>query len=101
MSPDLRKISILSTIVEEYISSALPVGSRTVSKKSHLDLSAANIRNIMADLTEEGYLQQPHTSAGRIPTPKGFRLYLDSCLKLAPLSGEKQKNIARNITNAL
>ena len=53
MSPDLRKISILSTIVEEYISSALPVGSRTVSKKSHLDLSAASIRNIMADLTEE------------------------------------------------
>ena len=100
MSPDLRKISILSTIVEEYISSALPVGSRTVSKKSHLDLSAASIRNIMADLTEEGYLQQPHTSAGRIPTPKGFRLYLDSCLKLAPLSGEKQKNIARNITDA-
>ncbi len=100
MSPDLRRISILSTIVEEYISSALPVGSRTVSKKSHLDLSAASIRNIMADLTEEGYLQQPHTSAGRIPTPKGIRLYLDSCLKLAPLPSEKQKNIARNITDA-
>ncbi len=100
MNLGIRQIKILSTIIEEYIVSALPVGSRTVSKKSQLNLSPASIRNIMADLTEAGYLQQPHTSAGRIPTPKGFRLYLDSCLKLDPLSDQKQENIAHNITRA-
>jgi len=81
MALDDRKKLILQAIVEDYINSAEPVGSRSISKKSELNLSAATIRNEMGDLEEMGLLAQPHTSAGRIPTTGGYRLYVDSLME--------------------
>jgi heat-inducible transcriptional repressor len=74
----LRDREILHSIVESYIETGEPVASRTVSRARHRDLSPATIRNVMADLYEEGYLSQPHTSAGRIPTAKAFREYVQT-----------------------
>src|SRR4051812_24559047 len=73
-----RHREILSSIVRTYIETGEPVGSRTISKLRQEELSAASIRNVMADLADEGYLSQPHTSAGRIPTAKAFRFYVGS-----------------------
>jgi heat-inducible transcriptional repressor len=73
----LRGREILTAIIETYISTGEPVGSRTLARRSSESLSAATIRNVMADLTEAGFLEQPHTSAGRIPTPAAFRYYVD------------------------
>lgn len=75
-----RKKKILQLIIEDYISTAEPVGSRAISKKHELGLSSATIRNEMSDLEDMGYLEQPHTSAGRVPSPLGYRLYVDSLL---------------------
>ena len=75
-----RKRKILNTIINEYISSAEPIGSRHISKHTNLGLSSATIRNEMADLEKEGYLEKPHTSAGRIPSVKGYRFYVDELL---------------------
>ncbi|MCX5863072.1 MAG: heat-inducible transcriptional repressor HrcA [Desulfomonile sp.] len=75
-----RSERILEAIVSEYIASGDPVGSRTLSKKRAIGLSAASIRNIMSDLTESGYITQPHVSAGRIPTDLGYRVYVDAML---------------------
>lgn len=91
--PD-REREVLTTIIETYIATALPVGSRAVSKQSPLGLSPASIRNIMADLTESGYLAQPHTSAGRIPTAKAFRFYLDEVMQQRPLPDAHKQRIA-------
>src|SRR3954452_3214996 len=77
-APQSRHVAVLHSIVEEYIESGEPVASRTVSKRFPENLSAASIRNIMADLDDEGYLSQPHTSAGRVPTEKAFRSYIRS-----------------------
>jgi heat-inducible transcriptional repressor len=86
-----RDRQILQSLIDEYILTAEPVGSRRISRKYHLDLSSATIRNVMADLEEMGYLHQPHTSAGRIPTEKGFRFYVDSILEVRDLTrGEKE-----------
>lgn len=76
-----RKKQILQAVIDEYISSAEPVGSRAVSKKNELGLSSATIRNEMADLEEMGYLIQPHTSAGRIPSDAGYRFYVNSLMR--------------------
>jgi heat-inducible transcriptional repressor len=76
-----RQKLILWAVIDDYIASAEPVGSRTVSKKKGVGFSAATIRNEMADLEEMGYLEQPHTSAGRIPSQKGYRFYVDHLLK--------------------
>lgn len=73
-----RNVEILHSIVETYIQTGQPVASRTISKRTKTGLSPASIRNVMADLSEEGYLEQPHTSAGRIPTEKAFRVYVQS-----------------------
>ncbi len=81
MGLDERKKLILQAIVEDYISTAEPVGSRSVSKRPELNLSAATIRNEMGDLEEMGLLVQPHTSAGRVPSTLGYRLYVDSLMK--------------------
>ena len=77
---DARKMLILKAIIDDYISSMEPVGSRTIAKKYDMGLSSATIRNEMADLEEMGYLSQPHTSAGRIPSDKGYRLYVDKLM---------------------
>ena len=76
-----RKKKILHSIISEYIKSAEPIGSRHVAKNLDIGLSSATIRNEMADLEEMGYLEQPHTSAGRIPSDKGYRLYVDSLMR--------------------
>ncbi len=76
---------LLKTLVERYISEGHPVGSRSLSKFSGLDLSPATIRNVMADLEEMGFVTSPHTSSGRVPTPQGYRLFVDSLLVVKPL----------------
>lgn len=94
---DARSATVLTTIIEEYIASAMPVGSRTVAAHSALKLSPASMRNTMADLTDLGYLEQPHTSAGRIPTSKAFRLYIDRLLPLRPLPQAEKQKIFQNL----
>lgn len=82
---DKRAQILLKTLVEHYISDGQPVGSRTLSKCSGLDLSPASIRNVMSDLEEMGFIASPHTSAGRVPTALGYRLFVDSLLTVQPL----------------
>jgi heat-inducible transcriptional repressor len=82
---DDRSKSLLKTLIEHYIADGQPVGSRALSKFSGLDLSAATIRNVMADLEDMGFVASPHTSAGRIPTPKGYRLFVDTMLTVKPV----------------
>jgi heat-inducible transcriptional repressor len=82
-----RQKMILSAIVDDYIRSAEPVGSRSISKRGDVGFSPATIRNEMSDLEEMGFLEQPHTSAGRIPSQKGYRYYVDHLVRLGLLSG--------------
>ncbi len=88
-----REENILQAVILDYIETAEPVGSRTISKKHGLNLSPATIRNVMADLEEMGFLTQPHTSAGRVPTEYGLRFYVDSILKLKSLSQAEKERI--------
>ncbi|TAK95390.1 MAG: heat-inducible transcriptional repressor HrcA [Aquabacterium sp.] len=97
MLDDRAKI-LLKALVERYIADGQPVGSRTLSRASGLDLSAATIRNVMADLEELGLIVSPHTSAGRVPTPKGYRLFVDTMLtarhlNLADLGAETRDQL--------
>ena len=85
MQLDNRAQTLLKALVERYIADGQPVGSRALSKISGLDLSPATIRNIMADLEEMGYVSSPHTSAGRIPTPRGYRIFVDTLLTVQHL----------------
>ncbi|WP_426165769.1 heat-inducible transcriptional repressor HrcA [Pseudoduganella sp. R-34] len=80
MHLDIRAQTLLKALVERYIADGQPVGSRALSKISGLELSPATIRNIMADLEEQGYVASPHTSAGRVPTPRGYRIFVDTLL---------------------
>lgn len=86
---DDRARTLLKTLIERYIADGQPVGSRALSKYSGLDLSAATVRNVMADLEELGFIASPHTSAGRVPTPRGYRFFVDSLLTVQPLDREK------------
>ncbi|CEN79608.1 heat-inducible transcriptional repressor HrcA [Paraclostridium sordellii] len=92
-----RKLNILKAIVKDYIDTAEAVGSRTLSKKYELGISAATIRNEMADLEEMGYLIQPHTSSGRIPSDKGYKLYVDSLMKEYELNTVEKHLIEESI----
>ena len=85
MKLEPRARTLLKTLVERYIAEGQPVGSRALSKISGLDLSPATIRNIMSDLEEMGLIASPHTSAGRIPTPRGYRLFVDTLLTVQPI----------------
>src|SRR5829696_6607393 len=90
MSSDITVLSeraqiLLKTLVERYIAEGQPVGSRALSKYSGLDLSPASIRNVMADLEDLGFIASPHTSAGRIPTARGYRFFVDTLLTIKPL----------------
>ena len=87
MQLDDRKKKILQAIIRNYLETGEPVGSRTISKYTDLNLSSATIRNEMADLEELGYIIQPHTSAGRIPSDKGYRFYVDAMME------DKQKEV--------
>ncbi|HLY99002.1 MAG TPA: heat-inducible transcriptional repressor HrcA [Candidatus Angelobacter sp.] len=92
-----REREILTAIVETYISTGEPVGSRTLSRQSRDQLSPATIRNVMADLVDAGFLEQPHTSAGRIPTAQGYRYYVDQISGKAILSAEDQTLISESL----
>jgi heat-inducible transcriptional repressor len=85
---DERKRKILNAVIKNYLETGEPVGSRTISKYTDLNLSSATIRNEMSDLEDMGYILQPHTSAGRIPSDKGYRFYVDDMLK------EKQNEVS-------
>ena len=88
-----RKMKILKAVVKDYIETAEAVGSRTISKKHNLGVSAATIRNEMADHEDMGFLEQPHTSAGRVPSSKGYRLYVDKLMQSAHLSSDEEMQI--------
>jgi heat-inducible transcriptional repressor len=79
---------LLKTLIERYIAEGQPIGSRTLSRYAGLDLSPASIRNVMADLEEQGFIASPHTSAGRVPTPLGYRFFVDTLLVTKPLDSE-------------
>ena len=85
MDLDERKFKILQAIIDDYITTAMPVGSRTISRKEGMGLSSATIRNEMSDLEELGYLASPHTSAGRVPSWRAYRLYVDQILRVSAL----------------
>ncbi len=90
---DERKLKIIKAIIRNYLETGEPVGSRTISKYTDLNLSSATIRNEMADLEEMGYILQPHTSAGRIPSDKGYRLYVDMMLEERQQEVEEMKGV--------
>ncbi len=93
MQLDDRKLKILQAIIRNYLETGEPVGSRTISKYTDLNLSSATIRNEMADLEELGYILQPHTSAGRIPSDKGYRLYVDQLMSEKEREVEEMKEL--------
>lgn len=90
---DERARSLLKTLVERYIADGQPVGSRTLSKASGLELSPATIRNVMSDLEDLGLIASPHTSAGRIPTARGYRLFVDTMLTVRPLDTAREPQL--------
>ena len=94
---DRRAQILLKTLVERYIAEGQPVGSRAPSRYSGLDLSPATIRNIMSDLEELGFISSPHTSAGRIPTPRGYRIFVDTLLTIKPLEQIEMSQIEGNL----
>jgi len=93
MPMDERKFRILQAIIDDYILTAVPVGSRTISKKYDMGLSSATIRNEMSDLEELGYLDQPHVSAGRIPSAKAYRLYVDQLLRTGRMTSDSESAV--------
>src|SRR5260221_10904544 len=90
---DDRKLDVLRAIVEDYVSTNEPVGSKTLVERHQLGVSPATVRNDMAVLEDEGYITQPHTSAGRVPTDKGYRLFVDRLSSGKPLSPPERKAI--------
>ena len=97
---DDRARTLLKTLVERYIADGTPVGSRTLSRTSGLDLSPATIRNVMADLEELGLIASPHTSAGRIPTARGYRLFVDTMLTARPYSMDDLSQVSPDVAAA-
>lgn len=98
---DERKLQILRAIVTDYVSSMEPVGSRALVERHNLDVSPATVRNDMAVLEDEGYITQPHTSAGRIPTDKGYRLFVDRLEAIKPLSTAERRAITTFMDGAV
>ena len=100
MAIDERKIKILQAIINDYINTGEPVGSRTIAKKYNLGVGSATIRNEMSDLEDMGYLEQLHTSSGRVPSSKGYRLYVDTLMEKAELSNDEELKIKEYIINS-
>ena len=96
---DKRAQILLKTLVEHYISDGQPIGSRTLLQHSGLDVSAATIRNVMSDLERLGFIASPHTSAGRIPTQKGYRLFVDSLLTVQPLNTQAIQQLKSGLSS--
>jgi heat-inducible transcriptional repressor len=101
MSLDDRKLDVLRAIVEDYVSTQEPVGSKALVERHNLRVSAATVRNDMAVLEDEGYLRQPHTSAGRVPTDRGYRLFVDKLSRIKPLSSAERRAIERFMAGAV
>lgn len=97
---DERAQTLLRILVDKYIRDGQPVGSRTLSRDSGLDLSPATIRNIVADLEELGFVSSPHTSAGRVPTSKGYRFFVDTLIKLTPPNGDDLLRFTQGLQDA-
>ncbi len=98
---DDRKLDVLRAIVEDYVHTQEPVGSKSLVERHHLDVSPATVRNDMAALEEEGFITQPHTSAGRVPTDKGYRLFVDKLTGIKPLTGAEKRAIATFLQGAV
>jgi len=98
---DERRMEVLHAIVQDYVSSREPVGSRSIVERHHLGVSPATIRNDMAYLEESGYIMQPHTSAGRIPTDKGYRHFVDQIAAIKPLSGAERRAVEAFLSDAV
>ena len=98
---DDRKLAVLRAIVEDYVSTQEPVGSKALVERHSLGVSPATVRNDMAALEEEGFITQPHTSAGRIPTDKGYRLFVDRLTTLKPMSTPEKRAIATFLDGAV
>jgi heat-inducible transcriptional repressor len=96
-----RKNRVLQAIIDDYIQTAEPVGSRTIARKYRLGVSPATIRNEMSDLEEMGYLEQPHTSAGRIPSDRGYRYYVDSLMETREVTSQEEEMIRRTFQRKL
>ena len=94
---DVRSAAVLREIVEQYVETGEPVGSRTLSRRLPMNLSPATIRNVMADLTDSGLLFAPHTSAGRLPTDQGLRLFVDGLLHFGELTEEERESITATL----
>src|SRR5215470_1714665 len=92
-----RAREVLHAIIREYISTAGPVGSQQLARSSSFEVSSATLRNVMADLEELGYLEKPHTSAGRVPTDRGYRLYVDTLVRLRDPNPRDRDFIQRGI----
>ncbi len=98
---DDRRIAVLRAIVEDYVATEEPVGSKALVERHGLGVSPATVRNDMAALEEEGFITQPHTSAGRVPTDKGYRLFVDRLTTLKPMSGAEKRAIATILDGAV
>ena len=96
-----RAQALLKGLVEQYIRDGQPVGSTTLAREVGLQLSSATIRNVLADLERMGLVKSPHTSAGRVPTVKGYRLFIDNLLTLKPLEEQEVLNLKENIDSEL
>ena len=96
-----RKRQILKIVVEEYVAAAEPVGSKAIAQRMPGKISSATIRNELADLTEMGYLEQPHTSAGRVPSAKGYRLYVNELMERRSLSREEEEKLNTSLAEKL
>ncbi|WP_029429631.1 heat-inducible transcriptional repressor HrcA [Blastococcus sp. URHD0036] len=101
MAHDERRLQVLRAIVQDYVSTNDPVGSKALADRHDLGVSPATIRNDMAVLEEQGYIAQPHTSAGRVPTDKGYRLFVDRLSAVKPLSGAERKAIEKFLDGAV
>ncbi|QIX28767.1 heat-inducible transcriptional repressor HrcA [Nocardioides sp. JQ2195] len=98
---EARRLAVLRAIVEDYVSTEEPVGSRALVERHKLGVSPATVRNDMAALEEEGFIAQPHTSAGRVPTDKGYRLFVDKLTTVKPMSGPEQRAISSFLEGAV
>ncbi|MER7002544.1 heat-inducible transcriptional repressor HrcA [Dactylosporangium sp. NPDC000555] len=101
MALDERKLEVLRAIVEDYVATQEPVGSKALVERHNLRVSPATVRNDMAVLEEEGYIRQPHTSAGRVPTDAGYRLFVDKLSRVKPLSQAERRAIERFLIGAV
>jgi heat-inducible transcriptional repressor len=101
MTLDDRKLEVLRAIVEDYVATQEPVGSKALVERHRLRVSPATVRNDMAVLEEEGYLRQPHTSAGRVPTDRGYRLFVDKLSRIKPMSQAERRAIERFLAGAV